>query len=213
MENLCLDHLYQLLLQSERHPQLLFAEKSLLALDNYIAGYLAACSFMPNGDHTQQWYHLFCLYVLRHFGESEDPRDIRAVILAHGYDDTSGVDCFFALLKEFSQSTLAEPVSPSELSPQEVRALRFSAKGVCALAQREICAYPERYFGLDQNKIACTICYDFSCGTDGSMLCLAYDRAKTVVTTASISKKLHNIPVIEALRDRLENEPYNVINI
>lgn len=203
--------LYQTLMQMEKYPQLLLAEKSLLALDNYIHGYLSACSNF-DGD-TLAWYHAFCQYVVRHFAEPECRTDIRAIILAHGYDDCSGVDCFITLLKQFaqSQSSDADTAPQPTLAPHEVRALRFDLNSVFALAQEEICAHPEKYFGIAPNGADNAICYDFSFDARDGMVCLAYDREKTLVTTSTIQAELKNLPVITTLDSGNEAERYCVL--
>lgn len=203
--------LYHLLMQAENYPQLLFAEKSLLALDNFITGYVTASNSLSKSDSLQQWYDLFCNFVCESLGETGDRRDVRAVILEHGFDDTTGVDYFYSMLKQFVQSVSEKPAAPMESLSQEVRALRFSPSAVYSLAQREICAHPERYFGIEQHESADTSCYYFSCDKDGKLHCLVYNQTTGILLPAVLEKALDNVPVIDELQDIGRTEPYKVI--
>lgn len=213
MNNLTPNSLYQILMQIESHPQLFFPKKSLLALDNYIGGYLSACANLEPNSGILAWYHSFAEYIVQHFGEPEYRKDVREVILAHGYDDCSGVDCLFALLKQFAKQNVPESDTKpiSNLLPREVRALRFDRSGVCALAQKEISEHPERYFGIEKNSARDTISYEFSFESDGGMVCLVYDRKHTFTTISAVREELEDIPAISASNGISDKERYCVL--
>ena len=217
MEMLANDKLFKILMDlKNRPPQLLLKEKSLNALDNYIHGYLAACNEFNCGAFTIAWYEEFRIYVADRCMEGSSIFDIPSAILHNGYDDCSGVDFFFELLKDFAiakHSWHPEQKTPP-LQPGEIRAFRLDINGMCRLAGSYITEHAEKYFGLPSSRESSGrgIAYAYSLSRDQIMACIVYnDNPEESGKREEYGAIINSLPVKKLMGSRLDEFSYHKI--
>lgn len=209
MQSVSRNPLLKILLFTAKRPELLTGEKSLLALDSFIAGYLMACGDYDFGQDILLWYRSFSDYVTCHFSEAPGTQTVKTMIRAHGYDDKSGVDCFFDLLKAFTEKEQMVCQKVSQLAPDEVRVLRFDKYGMFALAKKEVRGHLEEYFGLKSEGIDGTVTYEFWLALDNTFTCIAHNGK---VDHETLKAQVEKIPVCSSMLETLKGGSHHILH-
>lgn len=104
MDNIWNCPLFNTLIKIKDRCALLTGKKSLLALENYINGYLDACRENDPSSYALIWYQNFSAYLSQICKVDYEKFNISSAISALGYDDKSGVDFFMKTLIRFSET-------------------------------------------------------------------------------------------------------------
>lgn len=179
MERLENDRLYQLLFSIRDRPWVFLGQRSLWALDNYITGYLNACSAFDPECFTIRWHDAFYRYVCDVYHIYIENYTVFGIIRKCGYSDSDGLQMYFKLLENFTKEkcNVEHTAQPQPLQHGEVRAFRLDQSRTVNLAVKYIMEHSEDFFGIPSpgengayvnslshdNILTCMVCGDSSC--------------------------------------------------
>ena len=171
------DKLFRLLRKIQRRPELLLGEKSIVALESFISGYLYACK----GDcDSHFWYEQFLEYVAKRCGIKEPIFRLSEVFKNGGYTDSAAVDYFMELLEQFAKSTdgfNAPHADPTGLSDGEIRVFRVDQSMATSFISDTVQSRARELFGVPciteqqvllfqwetDGTLTCALCSDVNC--------------------------------------------------
>ena len=174
MEKLENDPLYQLLFSIKDQPWVFLGEKSLRALDNYVTGYLNACSALDPDCFTIRWYNAFFQNVCDAYRFDKEMYTIFGIIRDRGYGDADGLQVFFELLEAFAKEKyhLKNAAQPQSLQQGEVRAFRLDQARTVDFAGKYVQEHSEELFGISGSEGIDA--YAFSLSLDNTLTCMVY---------------------------------------
>ncbi len=198
MNTLQEDKLFQLLLRAKERPELLLGVKSLVALENYINGYLYACE---DGCFTARWYQAFCDFVAELHGVRDAFFCLSTVIRSAGYDDFDGSDYFMTLLERFAAECGAvTEVRPVCLQEGEVRVFRVDVQRATGFMSEYVREHCEEMFGVPSCNESYT--WVFKWERDHTLTCaLCSDPvavAKLAPDNGELVEEIKKLPVFQS---------------
>lgn len=205
MEKLQDDRLYQILCAAMPHPAMLLGCTSLQALENYIYGYLDACSEIEPECFTVQWYDAFCSYIAEVFQVRQEKFSISGVFRENGYNDVNGVDYFMKLLKRFSGQK-SENKKESALKDGEIRAFRIDLSKATEFVAAHLQEHAEQYFGVPSDEPGAWV-YNWS--KDQILTCAICNRRTDVFAVSpddpKTTERIERLPIFSDT-DRIRYE-------
>lgn len=174
MEKLEKDQLYQLLVSIKDRPWVFLGEKSLLALDNYITGYLNACSVLDPECFTIHWHDVFYRYVCDKYHVYKEKNTVFGVIRDCGYSDCEGLLIYFKLLGNFAEEkcNVKYATQPQLLQHGEVRAFRLDQTKMVDFVGKYVSEHSEDFFGVSSSGENCA--YGYSLSLDNILTCVVF---------------------------------------
>lgn len=194
MEKLENDQLYQLLFSIKDRPWVFLGQKSLRALENYIAGYLNACLVLDPECFTICWHDAFFHYVCDVYHIHKEKYSVFGLIRDCGYSDDDGLQVYFNLLENFAKEkyNIQSADQLQSLQNGEVRAFRVDQSRTVDLARRYIREHSEDFFGISSSEG--NGAFVFSLSSDNILTCIVYSDCSCIKSPDNLSQ-INHLPI------------------
>ncbi len=197
------DKLFRTLHEVRQRPGLLTGKNSLIAIENYINGYVDACRDLDKNSFTVRWVGAFYDYVAQVCGVKDAFFSLSHAVEEMGYDDTTGAEFLMDLLERFAKSyeNLWDPeLSSKEVRRGEIRVFRLDKEMAMSLTGTYIQEHREDLFGVpsDTEGYTCVSLWDKEQG----VTCALCPDTESVVRISQegteVANQIKNLPVYSA---------------
>lgn len=194
MEKLENDQLYQILFSIKDQPWVFLGQKSLWALENYIMGYLNACSAFDPECFTIRWHNAFYHYACEVYQIYKEKYRVFGIIRECGYSDVDGLHIYFELLEKFAKEkcNVKKAEQHKSLQHGEVRAFRLNQRRMADFAEKYIREHSEEFFDIPNSEE--NGAYVFSLSDDNNLTCMVYSDCSCAKSTENLSQ-INHLPI------------------
>ena len=203
MKKLISDKLFRMLYQAKHHPELLVGRKSLIALENYISGYVDACRQYDPESFTVRWYEAFCDYIAQVCGINSKYFSVSRAVESAGYNDFDGLSFFMELFEKFFKEhcdNMQEQEIWGSIKNGEIRAFRLDKTCVMDWFSKYVHEHCTELFGVSSGTERYTWHYSWNleqiltctlCGNDQDVVAISQDNTE-------VANKIKLLPVFSA---------------
>lgn len=134
------DSLYQILLKTESHPEMLIGVKDIHRLQSFLDGYCCAVLHSDGSDSTIGWLRAFVQYVNQRFNPERATWNLAKLIINQGYNEQNGVDFFYELLHQFASAFTSThyAMDSAILSENHILYMCLDSSAICDLIHNQI---------------------------------------------------------------------------